>query len=583
MIPAEVIRAVVGTAAAEAVVIKADRLSRCSARGWRSRLTGLSGAVRCVVLLLWVLGAGVAFAEEREVWRGADRKWRHVRSEHFEVYSGTSESSAREILHQLELLRAVFLEKFGFRERLPLPVTVYDFDRKDDFRAYLPEGMRSNEFFSGLYFARADRAVILFVQSTEAEAARRIVLHEFVHHLFRVAGETPALWFNEGMADLLSTLVEEQGRVVLGRPHTSRLAALRTEKFMPLATLFARDRATAYGGTEAHTGLFYAESWALLHYLQFGQTELPADKVKVWLARAQRPAVAGNPAVMAALSRELLGMELPVLQERLERYALGGRYREVRIPAPAIPAEKTYVVRPVERQEMRERLAELALRTNRSPAAKLAMLGWSEARPGDARLHEALGQEARSDGDAEGAGERWRRAIEAGTANAAVFHELAQMEARRWFTRLDLGFRLPPERAAEFRTLLERSIAAAPDQSAAYETLAWVEATAEEPVVKNINLVQERFATLVDKPRTLLAMASVRERRGDKGTALELLKALDSMEPGPQIATAAETLRAKLEGRKPRRIAPKGAPQKTIPPSALPPIQAPAMNLPEKR
>jgi predicted Zn-dependent protease len=255
----------------------------------------------------------------------------------------------------------------------------------------------------------------------------------------------------------------------------------------------------------------------------------------------------------------------------------------MRIAAPGIPAEKTYVVRPVERQEMRERLAELTLRTNRSPAAKLAMLGWSEARPGDVRLHEALGQEARTDGDADGARERWRQAIEAGTSNAAVFHELAQMEARRWYTRLDVNFRLPPERAAEFRTLLERSIAAAPDQSAAYETLAWVEATAEEPMVKNINLVQEHFATLVDKPRTLLAMASVRERRGDKGTALELLKALDAMEPGPQIATAAETLRAKLEGRKPRRLAPKGATPGMIPPSALPPIQAPVPNLPEKR
>ena len=78
----------------------------------------------------------------------------------------------------------------------------------------------------------------------------------------------------------------------------------------------------------------------------------------------------------------------------------------------------------------------------------------------------------------------------------------------------------------------------------------WVEATAAEPNIRNINLVQEHFDTLKDRERTLLALALVRVRLNDKPAAAGLLDELDKMQPNPWISHGVEVTRAFIEGRK---------------------------------
>src|SRR5258708_1230822 len=56
-------------------------------------------------------------APPRSPLLGIDEKWRYFASPHFELYSRNGDNPSREVLYNLELLRAVFLERMKLEER----------------------------------------------------------------------------------------------------------------------------------------------------------------------------------------------------------------------------------------------------------------------------------------------------------------------------------------------------------------------------------------------------------------------------------------------------------------------------------
>ncbi|MEO7411866.1 MAG: hypothetical protein ABIZ81_00795 [Opitutaceae bacterium] len=560
----------------------AQRVARCFiGRIPRRVRSGLFFALWVSSLLISFVPAGAADVERIPA---VDDKWRHYQSGNFELYSRNAEGESRDLLQNLELLRAVCLERFKFVERARLDVTVYYFRTAEDFRAYSAAAYAKNEFFKGYYSARADRAVIALAPTNNADADQRLIFHEYVHHLFRTAEEDPPAWFNEGTAEFLAGMRLEGSTIEIGRPHANRLRALQGEKLLPLETLFAVTQQSPIYRSSDHTGVFYAQSWALLHYWYCGDSNLPPEAVERFIRVASHRKKA-DAADLPALFRECFGFDYAEMQRRLRRYVESGSYRYSRQPAPKIVAASTYPMRTVSRDEIRTRLAELALSVNRAPMAKFILLEAIEKNPGDPRPYEALGMEALIDRDESGARDRWEQAVTAGTRNDAIFRELGLLESRSWFQQFNYYFRLAPEVADRLRQRLTRSIESSPQQSAAYEMLAWVEAYAETPSNVNVNLVQQHFSQLRQQPRTLLALAFVRVRVEKPDEARGLLDQLAKMELDPWTAQAAEVVRARLEGRPARR--PAGVPATNRGPLGpvprLPPVKAPAVDFPTGR
>lgn len=483
--------------------------------------------------------------------RGVDERWRHIRSPHFELYTHNAEYESRTLLHDLELLRALFLERFKLVERSRTDVTVYAFRRAEDFEAYAGEGLPKE--VRGFYLTGPDRAVINLAPIDDWEQAQRLVFHEYVHHLFRVVEQEPPLWFNEGMAELLAAIREESGQLEIGRPHAGRIATLRTEKLLPLETLFAVDHGSPIYRSKDHTGIFYAQSWALLHYWYFGDSGLPKDAVTRFtrIAGEQRLAEQVD---LRRFFRECFSMDYPEMQRRLERYVTGGQYRFGREAVPKIAPASSYEARAVSRDEIRVRLAELAVRVNRSAMGKFVLVDAAATGGKDVRVLEALGANALAENDPAKAIDWWEQALVAGSTNPALVRELSLLETRDWFRDFDYYFRLPPATVERLRQRLRRAIEHEPLQTTAYELLAWVEAFAEVPHVPNVNLVQREFKRLKQKQRTVLALALVRLHSGMKEEAMELLKEVDGLEWDAWAAQSAEVVRAKLEDRPVRMV-----------------------------
>ncbi len=513
----------------------------------------LYASVFCCFFLADAIHLAVAAPAPNEPLAAIDDKWRHIRSPNFELFTHAAEHESRSLLHDMELLRALFLERFKFKERAKLDVSVYLFRRLADFHAYAPAGMAKSDV-KGFYQASPDRAIISLAPIEDWDGAQRLVFHEYVHHLFRITEQEPPVWFNEGMAELFSAIREEGGKLEIGQPHIGRIATLQTEKLLPLETLFAVDHASPIYRGKEHAGLFYAQSWALLHYWNFGESGLNKDGI------AKFTLVAGNPKLVPpgfdfrAFFRQCFGMDYPDMVKRLERYVSGGRYRYGKLPIPEVPKASTYAARPVPREELRLRLAELALRTTQSSMAKFVLVD-AAAQPGaEARTFEVLGAEAIVEQDEGRARDRWEAAFAAGSTNIAVLRELGLIESRAWFQEFNHDFKLPKENVERLRDRLTRAIQLEPEQTAPYEMLAWVEAYSASPQVDNLLAVQRAFPRLKQQQRVLLAFIVARLRLGLRDQAVSMLGEFEKLEFEEWSAKGAEIVRARLENRAVRSV-----------------------------
>ncbi len=512
-----------------------------------------------------------------------DGKWRHLTSPHFEVYSRNSDSDSRELLHNLEILRAVFFERLNLKERLHLDVTVYYFRSSEEFLAYAPQMFQNQSELAGFHLFQSDRAVISIAPNDDSEAAQQTVFHEYVHHLFHICEEDPPLWFNEGTADVLAGMKVEKERVLIGAPFEGRAAYLRTQPMIPLEQLFAADQKSNAYTQENHTGVFYAESWALLHFLRFGNTGFSKEAVEKFL-RVASDREAASKIDLRKFFQGCFGCDYPDMERRLQNYIMRGSYHAFAFPLPKIDPASSYVARAVPVDEITVRLAELAVRVLHSGAGELVLLNAMTERPHDPRSFEALGSEAFVDNDERTATQRWEQAVEAGSQNPAIVRELALMEGRRWLSDFNDSLQLPEEVAARMRARLLHSIEIEPAQGASYEMLAWVEAFSATPNAKNINLVIGHLSTMNGKKRTLIGLSRVMIRLRKYDTASMMLKHLGTLALDQRDANAVAILRGRLDEEFPHEES-TGTPSKpgevqVAPPPLTPGLATPSVTVP---
>lgn len=516
--------------------------------------------------LLFPLGLflllGAAFAAAPDPYPGVARKWQYYQSPNFELYSANSERESRDVLERMELLRALFLDIFQLKARLPQPVTIYYFDRQADFDGYKPLLFRGGDAqYLGFCNNFPDRTVITLAPSRDRNSATQVIYHEYIHYLFRITEQSPAPWFNEGVAELFSTMQDDNEWLQLGQPVVGRVLELQRGRMMPFEQLFSVGYDSPVFKDRSHSGMFYAQSWAFLHYCYFGVNKIPPGKMSLFLRVAGSAEVQKNPEIFRGICQELLGFDYDGLMREIERYTQRGRFQGRKAKRPAITPRREYSVRSAPKEEIQVRLAELSLRMTSSPYANLLVRERLEKAP-EARLHELMGSVALYAQEPDVAREHWNAAVELGTENPAIFRELGRLETNAIYRQFDLDYRMPEKRAAYLRSLLLKSVERAPEQSVGYEMLAWVEALSGQPDIASINRIQGRFSTLNEKAQTLLALVIVRLRLGQEEEALEMLDQLDRFKPDDWTLFGAEFTRARLEGRRvdygrlPKRSAP---------------------------
>jgi Tfp pilus assembly protein PilF len=95
------------------------------------------------------------------------------------------------------------------------------------------------------------------------------VYHEYVHSVMHLNSRWLPEWLDEGMAEFYAYTRFQSDKIILGAP-TIRFSTLRSHSLMPVETLLSIDGRSKIHNDPQATEVFYADSWALVHYLVFG-------------------------------------------------------------------------------------------------------------------------------------------------------------------------------------------------------------------------------------------------------------------------------------------------------------------------
>jgi tetratricopeptide (TPR) repeat protein len=93
------------------------------------------------------------------------------------------------------------------------------------------------------------------------------IYHEYFHYLTRQIISQVPVWVSEGLAEFYGNTRMESKNVYVGAPSLSRITILRQTQLLPLTTLFDVNASSPYYNEQNKVSIFYAESWALTHYL----------------------------------------------------------------------------------------------------------------------------------------------------------------------------------------------------------------------------------------------------------------------------------------------------------------------------
>lgn len=106
------------------------------------------------------------------------------------------------------------------------------------------------------------------IDAPREQRVRRL-FHELAHFATRLAHANPPRWFDEGISELWEHAALGADRIEIGGPVPAHLKALRSDaSWMPMADLLSAEAVPEHGrGTKA--SVFYAQSWALVHYFLF--------------------------------------------------------------------------------------------------------------------------------------------------------------------------------------------------------------------------------------------------------------------------------------------------------------------------
>ena len=279
-------------------------------------------AVAAVAVFLSVGAGAVAWADV-----APQRGWQQVHSPHFRVMGDVNPRALREVAARLERLHAL-LDVLTANAATATPdTTVLVFRTRASYRPFQPTHDGKVVDVGG-YFQPGPMNYITLLMTQESET-QSVVFHEYIHLVLNRALGEVAPWVGEGLAEFYSTFdVIDGGKTArLGRMLQAHLWVLQ-EAMLPLDQLVRVTHDSPEYNERNKKTVFYAQSWALIHYLQLGQQRKYAPRFAAFLDAVTRGTA------FASACQTHLGVSPATLEEELKRYVFANVLYQVNIALP---------------------------------------------------------------------------------------------------------------------------------------------------------------------------------------------------------------------------------------------------------
>jgi Tfp pilus assembly protein PilF len=405
---------------------------------------------------------------------GSRDAWIEVQSPNFVVISNAGEKEARKVADQFEQFREVFHSTFPkLRVDLGKPLIIFAVKNEDSLKLLLPGywEAKGHAHPAGLYAPGEERHFVALRTNVEADNPYQIVYHEYTHAIMNLNFRDLPVWLGEGLAEFYGNSTIHDKEVEIGRLSAYHLQVLQENRLIPIEALLAADSRSPYYNEQNRVSVFYAESWAIVHYLMLDPEARKQHLLNQFLTAWE---ASGN---QLEAARNSFG-DLKKFAQAMEGYARQKTFYVGRVTTAIHGDPKSYSSREVSPAEVAAYRALFYVHTQRPNEAKASAEEALEADPKLFLAYEARGILTYTARDFAAAEADFGRAIELNSTSFVSYFFDAETQLRRGITS--------PEQAAKLSALLEKAIAMNPQFAAAYAALASVYSMSPETQEKAI-------------------------------------------------------------------------------------------------
>ncbi len=468
--------------------------------------------------------------------RAVDDDWLELRTPGFVTLTNAGERKGREIALGFERFRAALrIVHPGGVPEPPEPTRILVFRNDRSFDPYKPGEGDSRKLLLGVFEHTHAIDYILINGYPARGSALPVVYHEYEHAVTHASFSNLPLWLDEGLAELYSTFAVDGSDLLVGKPIDAHVRTLREEPFVPLARLFAVDRSSPEYQESSRVGTFYAESWALVHYLLMGGPQRLQGTI-AFLSSIQQ-----GDAPEAAF-RAAFGHGFDQLEKELRGYVNGPTMPYLKLPQAQLGPEPPVTVRPLPPAEVLFELGSALALQGRSGGelARRHLEAAAAAGIPDAWAMLGLAEEAADHPAA--AAELYHRALAAGATRPAAV--VAAVRAQL----------VAPGAAAsalEARQRLRRVVAAEPGYAEARAVLGRTWLLTDGDPGPGIAELTRALELLPDRADVAYDLAMLELRAGEVARAETLVRTRVAANGSPELVAQAraaiERTRAKAE------------------------------------
>jgi hypothetical protein len=197
------------------------------------------------------------------------QSWSMTESHSMRVITDGSPAIAMGLLDDLLATRSI-VKQIASVESL-LPVDVFALKDARSLSEFAPKQLRRGDIHTFGFSHAGPHSSFITLRTDRPESKMLDTLrHEYAHAVIAAQSPEAPAWLDEGLAEFWGAAVVDGDRVVIGRPVAQHIEQLRRRKWLPLKTMLKQRRGSVPSNPET-VPLFYAQAWAMVHYLLLGQ------------------------------------------------------------------------------------------------------------------------------------------------------------------------------------------------------------------------------------------------------------------------------------------------------------------------
>jgi TonB family protein len=313
--------------------------------------------------------------------------WLEVHTPRFVIVTNSGEKEGRRVARQFEGMRSVFQRVFPDAELdQAAPILVFAVRDKRTLQeleptVYLSKGQLN---MVGLFLSVPEKNYVLILSDAPGVRPYAPIYHEYAHFVFSLRSQWMPIWLSEGIAEFYQNTEILDDKVRLGKGDPYIQSALEHNALLPLPTLFAVDHHSPYYHEQEKGSIFYAESWALTHYLKDKDDLEGGHRLADYLNLVQTevdPVAAAN---------QVFG-DLNQLQLDLKKYVVSADYAISEISGATDVDDSSFTVEALTQTQADNLRAEFLAHEGREHEARALAQGVLHEDPGNVAARETMG------------------------------------------------------------------------------------------------------------------------------------------------------------------------------------------------